>query len=335
MFAKRPARFTGTNSDPGNWRVKLPVTREMPAGSRVYIAYPKLDPSVRKLFVFLLLLAGLVLQYFVSIYIGTPFILIASWLSLFKGIKLQKEIYNGIEEWERVTAEQIGKAQKLIIDNDGFISSIFNPKSGKSGLLFIGILLPFIAFSILLVFSGLEKVFIILIVNGLVLFIPLIFMGGWSGFKVNEFKIKLEAVNNIRNLGYLKQPDKWVAQPYFAFKYAVGGKKAPVNCRMMFKLKDAPDDFIGVQAQISINRVQGRPFPYLYCCVIAKRGLGLTNVVTQWNKKMIMEWEKDGDVDIMVIRQETKGQGYFTKPREQRELVIYALKVAEEAALNR
>jgi hypothetical protein len=278
-----------------------------------------------------LLLAGFGLQYFVSIYIGTPFVLFASILSIFKGVRVRKEIYRGEEEWERVTAEQIKKAHSLIKKNEGFMASIYNPRSPRSGFLFLGVLLPFIALVVFLVLSGLERAAVILIINGILLFIPLIFTGSWRGIVVGDFKIKLEAINNINNLGYLNLVDKWAAQPYFAFKYAAGAEKAPVNCRMMFRRKDAPDKFIGVQAQVSINRVQGRPYPYLYCCIIARRGFGLRNKIKSWNRKMVMEWEKDGDVDILVLRQETKGMGYYTKPREQREIVIYALKLAEEA----
>lgn len=132
----------------------------------------------------------------------------------------------------------------------------------------------------------------------------------------------------------------------------------PMDCKLMVKIKDSDPNFMGIQVQTSFNDVQGTKYPYTYCVLIAKPEFdlrakakqmiemppeggfssGLLGLFTTDNEKKeskfarfdgaLVELKKQGEVDIAVVRQNTKGQGYHTKPDEAMEVFVAANKLA-------
>jgi hypothetical protein len=98
----------------------------------------------------------------------------------------------------------------------------------------------------------------------------------------------------------------------------------------MVRFKDAPKAFLGVQGQISINSVKGRPYPYFYVVVIARPEFGLFKKFPNAPiERCVVERKKTSEVDVMVIRQKTtKTSGYHTDERTQEYILTKALKIA-------
>ena len=103
----------------------------------------------------------------------------------------------------------------------------------------------------------------------------------------------------------------------------------PNDARLMVRFKDAPKDFIGLQGQISINSVKGRPYPYFYVVLIAKHSF---DIMKRFGKqsfdKLVVERKKTSEVDVIVIRQRTtKTSGYHTNTKVQDYTLETGLKV--------
>jgi hypothetical protein len=99
---------------------------------------------------------------------------------------------------------------------------------------------------------------------------------------------------------------------------------------------NAPDYFLGVQVQISINSVEGRDYPYLYCVIIAKQEANIFNkkhdiiYSLQPNWITFEETVSEG-VDVLVIRQyTTKTSGYYTNAKASNAIVNTAIAAARK-----
>ena len=81
----------------------------------------------------------------------------------------------------------------------------------------------------------------------------------------------------------------------------------PTDIKMQLRPPQAPREFIGVQAQISINRGG----PYLYFVVITKSGFDQVKPVG--GSEDVVDLQKNAEVNILVVRQTaTKTGGYQT-----------------------
>lgn len=118
-------------------------------------------------------------------------------------------------------------------------------------------------------------------------------------------------------------------------------KRPPVphDARVMIRLKKAADWFIGVQVQVSINRVQAKPYPYLYCVLLAKKGHDLAKRVMAEGVRGLapadttIEHQEEKDVDVVVVRQHTtRTSGYHTKAAVRYQLVQGSLSMAVAVA---
>ena len=83
----------------------------------------------------------------------------------------------------------------------------------------------------------------------------------------------------------------------------MGGKtddRAPTDLKLSIQYPEAPAHFLGVQAQIVLNRVQGRPYPYFYAVVLAREGHGLFAAAkrVQLPGSVIREKKSQGDVEV-------------------------------------
>lgn len=101
----------------------------------------------------------------------------------------------------------------------------------------------------------------------------------------------------------------------------------------MLRFLNAPDYFLGVQVQVSINTVEGTDYPYLYCVILAKSGAGLATLKTDDMdiplQRITLENQVSGDVDVLVVRQTTSANsGYDTNELDCRRLLDTAVGLA-------
>ena len=130
------------------------------------------------------------------------------------------------------------------------------------------------------------------------------------------------------------------ARPEEVFQYQLevaesrGGENAvaPSNVKALLSFPEGPEDFLGVQMQVSMNNVQGHDYPYFYCVLVARPGFGLADTrIIGPNSQILVEKKHEADVEIMVIRQATsKNSGYHTKTPAIRALFQFALDCARQ-----
>ena len=108
--------------------------------------------------------------------------------------------------------------------------------------------------------------------------------------------------------------------------------EVPEGAKLVVTFDDGPEYFYGVQTQVVINRVQGKPHPYCYSVVIARQGYGLQQVMGGQRVEgtsLIKEFEHKGDVDVIIVRRyTTRTSGYKTGIRLSAQAMRTALKIA-------
>lgn len=93
--------------------------------------------------------------------------------------------------------------------------------------------------------------------------------------------------------------------------------RTPVAARVFVRFPDGPEEFLGIQFQVSLNDVQGTKYPYLYAVIVAKKTFGLLEThlasVARSAPSLTVEPSSEDDVEVIVIRQPTtKKSGYHT-----------------------
>ncbi len=168
----------------------------------------------------------------------------------------------------------------------------------------------------------------------LLLVLPLWFLGLKKRFVPAGLLIKIEAVENILDRLEAYPPADWRRKILIEFLPRRKGE-IPGDIRLMLTPGEGPEDFIGIQIQVSLNDVQGTKYPYLYAVVLAREGFGLLDTETPEIPKVIFERETSDDVDVIVVRQPTtKTSGYHTKRQDQVRVFEAALATAENALLT-
>lgn len=176
---------------------------------------------------------------------------------------------------------------------------------------------------------------IVFAVDAGVLLLPHWFTGLRRGWKPVSLRQEVDAVETALNaIEHYGEPPCQI-QPMFE----MGGadKTAPVGARAFVRFPDAPEDFLGLQFQVSVNDVQGTKYPYLYAVLVAKQNFGL--IVKHADsirargqfENLTIETNVEDDVEVIVIRQPTtKTSGYHTKDRVVRHIARFAWDCATE-----
>jgi hypothetical protein len=115
-----------------------------------------------------------------------------------------------------------------------------------------------------------------------------------------------------------------------------GEGEIPTDVQLKVRFKDMPKSYYGLQAQVNINDVQGRSYPYFYCVLVAEKRVNLWpfwEEVQEMRKsarpkerkalffgliklerpseRIVVEHQKQREVEVLVIRQRTtKTSGY-------------------------
>ncbi len=296
---------------------------------RVYLILDKISPRLRAVVSALLIAAGFLIQLNThNILAGIPFIIFCALLNIVKSVSIRKAVPEKTE-WQEVTAQKIDE----VIEHCRKIKKF---RSGNFGCL--------IAFVIFLVFFGgflfpviqeLSVPFPLLatIVNAFVLFIGLGLSGRKSAWMPRALDTKVDIIKGIIELPLVKNDPGIRAIPYLEIGRA-GQGNFPNDTRILIKFIDAPDDFIGLQGQISINTVKSREYPYVYVVLIARPDFGLLGKFRSLKivlKNMTVEEKKTAEVDVIVLRQTTtKTSGYHTDQKMQEYILTSGIKAAKK-----
>jgi hypothetical protein len=322
-------------------------------GQIKFILAKSLPYKTRMSLVATLLLAGLGLQLTVSFWAGLAVLLAASLLGTVRGYDAKPKVVTG-ETWERVTPDEYAKIKLKADQLKQWDEDLFDI-TNTAGVLTFAAACAVCVGGYLILASGFGFPFgywIYVAFDAVVVLAPLWFTGVREYLRKDKLIIKLNLLESVMKL--LTAPSDVQVSPMLALAKTEEGKTEPEDARLLVKLVGAPTAFYGMQVQVSINSVQGKDYPYLYCVLIGKEGAGLLSgyerfiekpkeslgsSLTQFflrglglsGQRLVYEGQKNKDVDILVIRQYAQGNiGYTTSTENAASLVTAALGMAKK-----
>ncbi len=289
----------------------------------------KISTKLRNFLTILLFFTGFALQLSSrNILTGLPFIILCVVINFVRNFSI-KPIRALRYEWKEVTPDRIDQVEKQC----NRLKKISGGNWGCVVFVIIVILLIFIGLPVAEILSKTSDAnfpIITIIIDSIIIFGGLGSSGRRSVWIPNYLDVKIPIIKRVLNHQTFSKDPNLKIIPYLE----VGETKEgtfPNDARFLIKFKDAPQDFIGIQFQISINNVQGRSYPYCYCVIIARPEFGLFDKFKPIQLKGItIETEKSKDAEVIIIRQTTtRNSGYHTNIDAQDYILANSINIAK------
>jgi hypothetical protein len=262
-----------------------------------------------------------------NVLVGLPFVIFCLILNLLKGISVKRATAKKLA-WQEVTPAKVDQ----ILDQCRRIKKF---RSNDAGCI-IGVIVIFIFFfsfglPLIALIVRINFAVIATLVNAVILFGGLAFSGRRSAWIPRALDIKAGIIKRMIGSPVIKKFPQAQIVPYLEVGESKDGS-FPNDARLMVKFRGAPDDFIGLQGQISTNSVKGRLYPYFYIVLIARHGFDMLNKFGKRSfDKLVIERKKTSEVDVIVIRQHTtKTSGYHTNDTVQDYILQTGLQVVSD-----
>ncbi len=293
-------------------------------GIVIFHFWKSLSYKSRLFLTFTLILGGILVQYFsyfqggadFFLTIGLGMVLTGNLLVLVKGYnnKIKLDVYSADKEWVTVDKEQLSKILEINRKARHWDISSTDISNVLGFFVFVLLLGALIAIGISGPFAS-EMVNRTIVWDMIILFVPHWFTG------IRRITLTPKLVNKIKLFMYLMNGfDSTLAEDRVDYLVYVEGQNTmfPRDVKMKLKFKDQPESFLGLYAQISMNHVNDRDYPYFYVVMVAKADSGMLRPVVnslQLPPNVISEYKAEGEIELIVIRQRTtKTSGYYTKP---------------------
>ncbi len=324
-----------------------------------------LDYRVRLAVIAACLVLGLMLQVLISVWAGWVLVLAGALLGTSRGIENRPRL-RGKRRWEQVTLDEFQGVLDTAERSRRWARSIFNLASwpGLLSLLaavyvvllvaaWLGDMGRFEPLGPLRVFADFaegranpaQKMWLL---DAAALSVPIWLSGLRTTWKPQELVLKVkclqEAEQCIRGLSpsgltVIPQMEVSVARQASSKKKRGLAKpeqdrQLPRDARLQVRFDETPEEFLGLQLQLSINRGQRTAYPYLYCVLLAREGFGLRQRLGNVSRvgDEVVEYSIEDDVEVVVYRQYTTRQkGYHTNYRARLRIVSGALKLTQQA----
>ncbi|OGS58803.1 MAG: hypothetical protein A3J79_06000 [Elusimicrobia bacterium RIFOXYB2_FULL_62_6] len=296
-----------------------------------------------------LLLAGFAVQVVFSFVVGLFLLLAGSLLGMVKGYDAKPKL-KGSSKWERVTPDEYTKIRLKADQLKSWDEDCFDITSTSGVLCFGGLVFGLvIGYLVLSVRFGFPQGYWVFVgLDAVAVLLPHWFTGVREYLKQDKLIIKISLLE--RMMGELSAPSDAQVFPMLALAETAGGKQVPEDARLLVKIVGAPQEFYGMQVQVSVNTVQGKDYPYLYCVLIGKAGAKLLRGYEEFlpatdtsflgsissflglgggQAKLVCEPDSRDDVDILVVRQEAlRNTGFSTGPAAAAYIVNTCLNIA-------
>jgi hypothetical protein len=246
----------------------------------------------------------------------------AGWFPLMLKKATNKPDDQGLEEWRPVPMSEVDKLDDSLRESRKLRKKTRNPASSVALALGIPFFLVFLAVS-----AAAERTDAYFVaVNAAAFLVPALFFGRVRVFIPNEIDMKMPC---FRALLAEPLPEGIAIAPYIRFDKDRSGADCPEDLRLLYELKRAPEDLVGVQVQAAINNGPNGAVPYAYAVVLTKGKSGPSYNVAQRVRSSGFEIEAGGDdkYGTVVIRQETSGTGYHTTSEDCKRLLRLCVKV--------
>ena len=283
---------------------------------KTYLVLDKISPRLRGVVSALLIATGFLLQLSTrNILIGIPFMVLCLVLNLIKSIAVKK-VTPGQLKWQEVTPEKVDQVL-------AHCRRIGKFRSQNLGC-FIGLIVVIFIFgSFLFPFFNELSIpfpFVAAVVNTAILFSGLVLSGRKTAWMPYALDIKAEIVKRIIELPVVNSDPALQVVPFLEIGETKEGS-FPNDTRVLIRFRDAPEEFIGLQGQISINTVKSKRYPYFYVVILARPAFGLFKKFKSLKLSLdnvTIEQKRAGEVDVIVVRQHTtKTSGYHTNQKTQ------------------
>ncbi len=292
----------------------------------------------RLLVVGLLAAVGLLLQIaFLSFWAGAPFLVAAVIGSWVVGLdsQLDKRSFRHDIAWETAPFDRVANILRLDRAGRRWDFSLLDISNPMGGAVFVALMAGAVALVLFAAATAGKAAAMIVGGDIVLLILAQWFSGMRSRYRQADLVIKAEHVLAVMRTmrAEVEQEGELRAQ------LRMGGKdekRAPSDLKISVHYPKAPAHFLGVQAQIVLNRVQGRPYPYFYAVVVTRLGHGLFAAAKSvpLPQGVILETKTQKDVDVAIVRQHTtRTSGYHTKPEVSRRILRTALAIAKQAML--
>ena len=318
--------------------VKLFLDKEE-QGIVVFKIWQSLEYKKRIFLSFSLILAGLFLQfYFKTFFPGIVLVFLGNLFLLPSGhdqrVKIGK--FDPKTKWEEVGEQKL--REFLILDK--------KIKKWDISSLDVTNILGFFAFLLLIAVLGFlfwqslidnNKSLQIIIADGAVLLFPYWLTGVRSIFTIPNVVKKTRLILRLLSKKELETRLKRHEVDYFLLLGGDEKIKLPSDVKFRVSIENHHKDFLGLYGQVVMNNVQSTPYPYFYVVLVARRDFGLKNVYEKYvpGRNFIKEFKVQTDVEVLVIRQNTKiRSGYYTKDDQVSNLFSEGLQLAGEAAVK-
>jgi hypothetical protein len=283
--------------------------------------------DVRLALIAILLIGGVVLQLvFASAWAGVPCLAIGSLLSLVQGYDNKLRSAPRDKKWVRVTRQQFDRVIELSEKTKSWDQTFIDITCVRGFLALL--VIAGVSFYIYYVLTemGMELYAQVWVVDATILVLPHWVVGVRSILKNAPLVVKIQNLLGIADL--FPQVSKEGEELQYMLE--IGETKegpTPDDAKMVLSFHNASPEFLGLQLQLAINNVQGSDYPYFYCVLVARHAFGLLQKCEESRSAtMTVEGEREGDVDVVVMRQTTtKTSGYHTAPSAVRDIFLYSL----------
>ncbi len=292
--------------------------------------------SARLLLSFLLMISGFAIQLILQqphAFGGIVVVFLGVLPLLTKGYQNIVTTTGDVENWRPVHRDEIQRILDVAKKQRTWDRDMFDITSWQGKLTMFLLVLALVAIASQLLLSS-EPLAVMLCGNAAAIFLPFWFTGARRILKNDRLVVKCNILIELAEALGAEARDGEEFQFQMQTKHAVEqDADIPCDVKGLVAFHNAPEGFLGIQVQVSINSIQGTDYPYCYCVIVttpefsAKRGLELSpppgNIVT--------EPEYNQGVNIIVIRQETtRTSGYHTKPAAARAIFAYAVAQARQ-----
>lgn len=280
---------------------------------------------------------GLVLQVAsLSVSPGIPFIIIAILLTWIVGFDNKVDFHHMRVDsgWEQVDFNRLNDISQMDVDIKQWDASFWDLSNSKGlvGFLFVSVL-------ILLAWWGLREISIplgnIIAADSALLLVSQWFNGMRRVDRRPDLVLKanhlMETAKHYQNKNALT--GKLGAQLLLSES---AGQRVPTDAKITVTYPDGPEYLYGVQSQVVINRVQGKPHPYCYSVIVAKAGHDLIKQTQGLDlpPNTVRETQTKDGVEVVILRQRTsRTSGYHTTV-ETSALILGAALLNAEAYIN-
>ena len=237
---------------------------------------------------FALIIIGISLQFFsFQILPGLFFIIAGNLFLLVKGYNNKVDLgkYRFSSKWERVSVSKFQEIKEFGKKIAKWDRSFLDVSNGLGCFVFLILLISGIVLfihlgadlkfgtenTILVDYPNENRAFFMIIINVAVLLFP-----HWiTGLrKVDTKDILMMKINLIEEL--LSKLRHRLDKHSIDYLILLRGKRKQIPDDVKFKIsiKDQHEAFLGLYGQIVINNVSGRPFPYFYTVIVARKNWG-------------------------------------------------------------